>query len=295
MNAAKPRQVPRPGPDWKEKLDEAEPPRYRRQAWEERGAPPNGQQAGPQRESQRPRGKCFDDAEIRRIHGDPYQIGAKGAIFINERYFVARFADEHMVLHELKENEFYFYNPANGAWEHRTPAEVREMFSQDWQKIACEYAESKLLSRRTTRLLESLVSQLRGLAGKTDVFKPGGRVIHFANGMLHIDPSKTELRRFSPDYYSRNICPFVWDSDAQCPRFLKKLVRSALPAYDVDLLQRMLASHLLGHNSAQRFLLLTGTAGGGKSTLVTVLESIVGLDNVLQLRTHLLNQRFELA
>ena len=152
-----------------------------------------------------------------------------------------------------------------------------------------------MLSRHTNRLLESLVSQLRGLAGDKDVFNLGGRVIHFANGMLHVEPSEAELFPFSPNYYSRNVCPFAWDPNAQCPRFLDVLMRSALPDYDIDLLQRMLGSHLLGHNSAQRFLLLTGTAGGGKSTLVTVLESIVGLDNVVQLRTHLLNERFELA
>jgi P4 family phage/plasmid primase-like protien len=238
---------------------------------------------------------AFDDSEIRRIHGAPYEVGIKGGISVNERYFVARFTAEHMVLHELKENEFYFYNSANGAWEHRTSAEVREMFAQDWQRIATDYAENRLLSRRTNRLLESLVSQLRGLAGKKDVFKPGGRVVHFANGMLHIEPHETKLLPFSPDYCSRNVCPFPWESGAQCPRFLDVLIRSALPDYDIDLLQRMLGSHLLGHNSAQRFLLLTGTAGGGKSTLVTVLESIVGPDNVVQLRTHLLNERFELA
>ncbi len=285
------RKPPTPLSNAFEELDRVQPPRGALASTGE-----NGQRAKEQkRQDAEPGGgpaqgdagqgtnDTFDDSEIRRNHGAPYEVGIRGGIFINERYFVARFAAEHMVLHELKENEFYFYNSANGAWEHRTPAEVREMFARDWQRIASDYAEKRLLSRRNNRLLESLVSQLRGLAGKRDVFNPGGRVIHFANGMLHIEPSGAKLLPFSPNYYSRNVCPFAWDPNTQCPRFLDVLMRSALPDYDIDLLQRMLGSHLLGHNSAQRFLLLTGTAGGGKSTLVTVLESIVGLDNVVQL------------
>jgi phage/plasmid-associated DNA primase len=172
---------------------------------------------------------------------------------------------------------------------------IKEMFSNDWQKIAGEYDEPRLLPKRTNGLLESLASQLRGHVEKNDVFKPNGRVIHFLNGMLHISANSVELRPFSPDYYSRNVCPFDWQPLAQCPRFLDVLVKLAMPDYDVDLLQRMFGSHLLGRNIAQRFLMLTGTPGGGKSTVVTVLESIVGLDNVIQLRTSLLNERFELA
>jgi hypothetical protein len=59
----------------------------------------------------------------------------RGSISINERYFVARFAREHRVIYELIEREFYFYVVANGAWERRTPEEVKEMFAEDWQRV----------------------------------------------------------------------------------------------------------------------------------------------------------------
>jgi phage/plasmid-associated DNA primase len=52
-------------------------------------------------------------------------------------------------------------------------------------------------------------------------------------------------------------------------------------------------SCLLGRNLGQRILLLLGTPGGGKSTLVAVIELVVGLANVAQLRTELLAERFE--
>jgi phage/plasmid-associated DNA primase len=56
-----------------------------------------------------------------------------------------------------------------------------------------------------------------------------------------------------------------------------------------------LGSVLLGCNRAQRILLLTGTAGGGKGTLMEIIEHLVGLENVAQLRTEQLAERFELG
>lgn len=237
----------------------------------------------------------FDEREIIAHCGPPYIKTTKGIILVNQKYFVARFAAEHLILHEPKEREFYLYDSPAGAWVMQTPEAIKEMFSNDWQNIAAEYDELGLLPKRTNGLLESLSSQLRGHVEKPDVFKPNGRVIHFQNGMLHINANSAELMPFSPDYYSRNVCPFEWNPSAQCQRFLDVLVKPAMPDYDVDLLQRIFGAHLLGRNIAQRFLMLTGTPGGGKSTVVTVLESIVGLDNVIQLRSHLLNERFELA
>lgn len=146
------RKPPTPLPNAFEELDRVQPPR--------RALAPTGENGQRAKEQKRQDAKpgwrghapgdagqetnnTFDDSKIRRNHGDPYATGIKGGISINERYFVARFAAERMVLHELNENEFYFYNPANGAWEHRTPAEVREMFAQDWQRIASDCAEER--------------------------------------------------------------------------------------------------------------------------------------------------------
>ncbi len=67
----------------------------------------------------------------------------------------------------------------------------------------------------------------------------------------------------------------------------------ALDGDDVDLLIRWSGSVLLGLNIAQRFMLLEGRAGGGKGTFVEVLEAIIGEDNSVQMRTALLDERFE--
>jgi putative DNA primase/helicase len=50
---------------------------------------------------------------------------------------------------------------------------------------------------------------------------------------------------------------------------------------------------MFGYNVPQRFLILDGTANGGKGTLVRIIQDLVGLTNSYQLRTECLLERFE--
>jgi phage/plasmid-associated DNA primase len=50
----------------------------------------------------------------------------------------------------------------------------------------------------------------------------------------------------------------------------------------------------MGRNIIQRFMILDGTPGGGKSQLAIVIQLLVGLLNCTQLRTEHLHERFEL-
>src|SRR5262245_59732570 len=67
-----------------------------------------------------------------------------------------------------------------------------------------------------------------------------------------------------------------------CPRFKNELLATALDPDDIGLLQRWGGSLLLGRNRAQKIMLIVGTAGGGKSTLLEMIEAIVGPANVCQ-------------
>ena len=63
---------------------------------------------------------------------------------------------------------------------------------------------------------------------------------------------------------------------------------------DIDCLQLYVGQCLLGVNLSQTFLMLTGTAGAGKSTLVNVIEAIVNRANCTELRLDQMADRFEL-
>jgi P4 family phage/plasmid primase-like protien len=72
-------------------------------------------------------------------------------------------------------------------------------------------------------------------------------------------------------------------------------MRPALEGEELDLVQRWCGLALIGENRAQRILILTGTAGGGKGTFIRVLNGIIGQTNLASLRPQLLGERFELG
>ncbi len=63
---------------------------------------------------------------------------------------------------------------------------------------------------------------------------------------------------------------------------------------DAILIQKHTGLCLLGNNLIQRILILDGAAGRGKSTISLIIQGVVGLNNVTELRTRHLSERFEL-
>ena len=56
---------------------------------------------------------------------------------------------------------------------------------------------------------------------------------------------------------------------------MDKLLQPAVSGDDISHLQRYIGQSLLGENFSQTFLLLTGTGGGRKSTLVNIEKKII--------------------
>ena len=75
--------------------------------------------------------------------GEPYSVSEKGNIFLNQMFFVARFALEHLVLHEPDERRFYTYDASTGAWVLITADAIKIMLSEDLQRFANETGETQ--------------------------------------------------------------------------------------------------------------------------------------------------------
>jgi putative DNA primase/helicase len=197
------------------------------------------------------------------------------------------------------ENRFWTYSPEEGVYtETREPALLIRLSQLLLDAArACDGAVTKKLEFgfRDSASLTGVVKHAQGLLAKPhDYFDVGlTEFIPCRNGMLRLSDKK--LLPFSPSYRRRNKLAVAFDPAATCPLFLDTLMRPALDADDLDLLQRACGLFLIGENLAQRILLLTGTAGGGKGTFVRVLVAIIGASNVGALRTQLLGERFELG
>lgn len=199
-----------------------------------------------------------------------------------------------------EEERFYTYSPNDGIFR-----EVRESgLSYGLSELLLECAracEAKFDTRnlafrfRDSSNLKGVLTRARGVLEvptsffETDLMK----FVPCKNGMLRV--ADKALLAFDPSFRRRNKLAVSFQADATCPLFLDTLLRPALEPDDIDLLQRWCGLALIGINLAQRLIILTGTAGGGKGTFIRVLNGIIGPTNVGMLRPDMLCERFELG
>ena len=150
----------------------------------------------------------------------------------------------------------------------------------------------ELEKQRSDSRLNSIVAQLRGIVERRGAFVQRERRIHLANGVFSFENGGS-LLPFSPNLLSRNRSPIAFDENAKCDRFLNELLYPAVHPDDVVLIQKYFGLCLLGNNVIQRMLILDGESARGKTQLANVGQAVVGRENVTQLRTKWLNERFE--
>ena len=214
-----------------------------------------------------------------------------------EPYWAGRFLYHNHLLWEADEERFYHYIPATGCWEQLGEQELLVMLADMMLRISKEMKLPVLSGTRfrSSSKLGTVVNWLKGYAAKRKVFKVKLGRVHLLNGMLDLSAEVPTLKPFSPYDYSRNQIPVRFDAEAESPKFLNDLLLRALPPEDVDLLQRWGGQLILQKNVTQKFMILTGAAGAGKSTVLEVFQRMIGEDNCEQLRTELLLERFEVG
>ena len=239
--------------------------------------------------------------QLEREFGPALAVSEKGAVKVNQRFIVGKLMREHDVLYDDLTGRFYRYVAETGVWGHVSEVKVRNWFDVEFRALIGELKANangdarldNLYFSITQTLLRSLGDMLKGAAAKSDVFHKPNRVMHAANGMVDLTERPFAFKGFAKEFYSRNQSPVGYDPGAKCPRFLNELLRPALSADDITLLQNWCGLALLGRNIPQVMLILSGTAGGGKGTIVNVIHGIVGERNIHQLRTEHLGSRFE--
>jgi P4 family phage/plasmid primase-like protien len=229
--------------------------------------------------------------------GVPFQASGSG-IRLNQTFIAAKFAFENRVLFEADENRFYIYDDKTGVWEHVTEAAIKTMLLAEilaFSRTQDPRLKERFELARTDQLATSIMMVLRGQVERRGAFAQSRRIVHVLNGIIELGAAPPVLRSFSPDYYSRNQIPVVYDPAATCPRFIEELLKPALSDDDIEVLRKWFGGLLIGGNLAQKLLIQEGAAGTGKGTFAAIVELILGSRNVIQLRTELLHERFETA
>jgi putative DNA primase/helicase len=230
--------------------------------------------------------------------GPPVTINQRsGAVTVNQSYFVQRFCREHLVLFEQAERAFYVYAAETGAWCKTADGKVKEMLRLDWERLAPALGGQRLLVKCDDAFLNALLGGVRSHAGCTGVFKRMERgLLHLGNGMLKVfADGRHELRPFDPQLHSRNAVPFNFNPEAKRTKFEAMVAKVQPGEDDQRLIQRWFGSLLLTGNAAHKIMLMVGVSRSSKSTLIEVANLLIGLRNCGELRTHLLNERFEIG
>ena len=215
---------------------------------------------------------------------------------LNEQFWAGLHFAEHIELYEPDEKCFYRYDHKSGLYEPISVDIIKKEISDRILAASRQDNQPSLEKKREDTTLNSIIGQLKGIAERRGCFiKKEKTFVHLANGVLILSENGGFVKKnFSPDFYSRNQSPIVYDPNARCDRFLKELLLPAVSTDDALLIQKYMGQCLLGDNLIQRFLILDGLAGRGKTQLALVIQNLIGLINVIQLRTNLLNERFEL-
>ena len=229
-------------------------------------------------------------------YGEPYYCKKDVVSSINESFWAGLHNDKNMQLYEPSEKCFYRYDDSTGLYIDVSADVIKQEISKRMLEISREKSISELERKRTNIILNNIIGQLKGISEKRDAFdRNTRRIVHLANGVIEFKADdKADFGSFSPEFYSRNQSPILYDKDAQCPRFLNELLNPATSHDDAILIQKYTGLCLLGNNLVQRILILDGEAGRGKSTISIIIQKLVGLNNVTELRTSHLDSRFEL-
>lgn len=235
-------------------------------------------------------------ASLEDQYGQPVMMDEKALRIrdINQQYWAGLYARHNRIVYDPCIEEFYQYDRYTGAYCPITIAAIKTRLAEYMLESATGDLET-LIEHRTDAKLSAIVNALKGIVEHRNAFDERPSAIHLANCMIRLNDGMIDKEGFSPSYRSRNQSPIIYDPRAKCPRFLNELVIPAVHPEDVSLLQKMMGQALLGKNPTQRFLILDGEGGRGKSQFVNVVNFLIGTSNSYQLRTQHLADRFELS
>ena len=102
-------------------------------------------------------------------------------------------------------------------------------------------------------------------------------VLNVKNGLVSTDTFT--FSEHTPTYLSRVILPIAYDSNADCPK-IKKFLSEVIYEEDINTIQEYVGNCLWRGYQTQKALLLIGEGHNGKSTFISLIKALLGVQNV---------------
>lgn len=216
---------------------------------------------------------------------------------LNQRFFAGLFLEKNQILYDPVAKKFLLYSPESGLFGLLTEDRLKARLGTLIHEFGVQQSWGEFDMLITDSTLSAISRLLRGMAENCNEFDAHPHVIHCMNTILEYEPSQGKFlpKPFDPNYRCTTTLPVQYVPEATAPEFLEKLLAPAMTKDDMDLFQLYAGQCLLGKNYSQTFLLITGTAAGGKSTLSKIIETMIGKEKCIGLRIEKLNGNFEIG
>lgn len=198
----------------------------------------------------------------------------------------------------------YIYNSTNGTYTKDT--EGKRICKKISDLLDFEFIEDKTINAIYNLIIKDETLTIYD----SDINKRPKHWIHFKSGYFDYktesyyphDPKYNEIGFIPWDYFpSRYPCTYkfvkrgegILGETVEEPLEFSRWLNQAIPdPEDQTMLLQYLAYSLTLETSSQKFLIVTGAGGTGKSTLLSVIESIIGLNNISSVSLQGLQERF---
>jgi putative DNA primase/helicase len=205
-----------------------------------------------------------------------------------------KYASDEGIAYCAKTSSFYSYEPSPAAWVPRDEEWMVWSASSFLKQVADKKDAIMLLPKRTPSLAKSMLKFVKGCSPMGTPVTSMQECVAVKNGILLLSGTEPVLRPRVPHDWITSFIPVDYDPAATCPRFLNEVLKPALKdPNDISLLQRDSGRTLVPGNKAQRFSIVVGGGGSGKSLVITVFEELIWKGRFAHLRTNHLSTRFE--
>jgi len=185
-------------------------------------------------------------------------------------------------VHDTK--EIYIYNPQSGIWETQGENIIHEA-------VVYVLKEQEKKSRRLE--VEDII-QGKTITNRQDFRLFTMDLIPLSNGVY--SRATKQLRPHDPDDKFITTFPFAYDRGATCPRFDEFLRKVVVTDEAIDTIWEHIALLFYLSFAFHRILVLVGSGRNGKTTLILIIENLIGERNTTHRSINQLSEsRFALA
>jgi putative DNA primase/helicase len=164
--------------------------------------------------------------------------------------------------------EIYCYD--NGIYSGKAENIIRGETEKKLKEVGLSHLSTRHLANEVVGHIQ------RNTFNKRENLESAPNFLCLQNGIFNLETMG--LQPCSADYFFVKKLPLYYEIDARCPRF-ERFIQEIVETKHVSTIQELLGYCLYRNYKFQSLIMLMGEGSNGKSTLLNVLEAMVGAEN----------------